>query len=208
MWPLDPFTRENGGTRLWPGRHLDPDIPGMDEDEAIVPRLSPGDALLFLGSTLHGGGGNFSRAPRRGIVVSHCPGWLNPSHMPRVVFPPVHPPRFRPDLAALVGHPPPPRHSLQGRGRGDRAPPVPRRCLAVPRLHAPRGWRKRQPGAPARDRRQLLPRLAQALRAAVACLSAGYRAPLRAGSGGAGRLRPAPDEPRKCRGTMPFGPAA
>src|SRR3546814_4632538 len=30
----------------------DLDIPGMDEDEAIVPRLSPGDALLFLGSTL------------------------------------------------------------------------------------------------------------------------------------------------------------
>src|SRR3546814_1386098 len=58
MWPLDPFPRENGGTRLWPGSHLDPDIPGMDEDEAIVPRLSPGDALLFLGSTLHGGGGN------------------------------------------------------------------------------------------------------------------------------------------------------
>src|SRR3546814_12590473 len=78
MWPLDPFTRENGGTRLWPGSHLDPDIPGMDEDEAIVPRLSPGDALLFPGSTPHGGGGNVTRAPRRGTGVSHGPGWPTP----------------------------------------------------------------------------------------------------------------------------------
>src|SRR3546814_1422226 len=79
MWPLDPFTRENGGTRLWPGSHLDPDIPGMDEDEAIVPRLSPGVAFLFLGSTTHGGGRNCSRAPRRGHVGRFCPRRPKPS---------------------------------------------------------------------------------------------------------------------------------
>lgn len=78
MWPLDPFTRENGGTRLWPGSHVDPNLVDLDEAEAIVPRLSPGDALVFLGSTLHGGGGNTSLAPRRGIIVSYCLGWLKP----------------------------------------------------------------------------------------------------------------------------------
>lgn len=104
MWPLDPFTRENGGTRLWPGSHLDPDIADMDEDEAIVPRLSPGDALLFLGSTLHGGGGNVSRAPRRGIVVSYCLGWLKPFELQWLVYPPAIARHFAPDLAALVGY--------------------------------------------------------------------------------------------------------
>ena len=78
MWPLVPFTRENGGTRLWTGSHLDCDVPVLPEDEAVVPHVLPGDALLFLGSTLHGGGGNAGAAPRRGIVVSYCLGWLKP----------------------------------------------------------------------------------------------------------------------------------
>jgi ectoine hydroxylase-related dioxygenase (phytanoyl-CoA dioxygenase family) len=104
MWPLEPFTRENGGTRLWPGSHLDPDVINMDEGEAIVPRLSPGDALLFLGSTLHGGGGNVSAAPRRGIVVSYCLGWLKPFELQWLVYPPAVARGFAPDLAALVGY--------------------------------------------------------------------------------------------------------
>jgi ectoine hydroxylase-related dioxygenase (phytanoyl-CoA dioxygenase family) len=104
MWPLDPFTRENGGTRLWPGSHLDPDVINMDEGEAIVPLLSPGDALVFLGSTLHGGGGNGSAARRRGIVVSYCLGWLKPFELQWLVYPPAVARGFAPDLAALVGY--------------------------------------------------------------------------------------------------------
>lgn len=104
MWPLNPFTRENGGTRLWPGSHFEPDVVDMDEGEAIVPRLSPGDALVFLGSTLHGGGGNISAAPRRGIVVSYCLGWLKPFELQWLVYPPAVARGFAPDLAALVGY--------------------------------------------------------------------------------------------------------
>lgn len=104
MWPLDPFTRENGGTRLWPGSHVDPDLVGLDEGDAIVPRLSPGDALLFLGSTLHGGGGNVSAAPRRGIIVSYCLGWLKPFELQWLVYPPSIARHFPPALAALVGY--------------------------------------------------------------------------------------------------------
>lgn len=56
MWPLTSFTKENGGTRLWTGSHLDQDVAVLpEEEEAIVPSVFPGDALLFLGSTLHGG---------------------------------------------------------------------------------------------------------------------------------------------------------
>jgi ectoine hydroxylase-related dioxygenase (phytanoyl-CoA dioxygenase family) len=104
MWPLVPFVPENGGTRLWPGSHLDPDVVGLDEAEAIVPRVSPGDALLFLGSTLHGGGGNASTAARRGIVVSYCLGWLKPFELQWLVYPPAVARTFPPELAALVGY--------------------------------------------------------------------------------------------------------
>jgi len=78
MWPLTTFTRLNGGTRLWTGSQFDQDIPVLPEEEAVVPTVSPGDALIFLGSTLHGGGGNASPALRRGIVISYCLGWLKP----------------------------------------------------------------------------------------------------------------------------------
>jgi len=104
MWPLTPFTPENGGTRLWTGSHIDHDIPVLPEAEAVVPLVSPGDALVFLGSTLHGGGGNVSAAPRRGIVISYCLGWLKPFELQWLVYPPQVARHFSPDLAALVGY--------------------------------------------------------------------------------------------------------
>ena len=104
MWPLVPFTLENGGTRLWTGSHFDQDIAALPEDEAVVPHVSPGDALLFLGSTLHGGGGNHGSAPRRGIIVSYCLGWLKPFELQWLVYPPSVARHFPSELAALVGY--------------------------------------------------------------------------------------------------------
>lgn len=104
MWPLTPFTRENGGTRLWTGSHFDQDIPVLPEDESLVPTVQPGDALLFLGSTLHGGGGNQSVAPRRGIIISYCLGWLKPFELQWLVYPPQVARNFRPEVASLVGY--------------------------------------------------------------------------------------------------------
>lgn len=104
MWPLTAFTRENGGTRLWTGSHMDPDIPVLPEEESVVPTVAPGDALIFLGSTLHGGGGNASAAPRRGIVISYCLGWLKPFELQWLVYPPQVARHFSPELAALVGY--------------------------------------------------------------------------------------------------------
>ncbi|MBC2665710.1 phytanoyl-CoA dioxygenase family protein [Novosphingobium flavum] len=104
MWPLTRFTRLNGGTRLWTGSHLDPDIPVLPEDDAIVPAIVPGDALVFLGSTLHGGGANASFAPRRGIVISYCLGWLKPFELQWLVYPPHVARHFSPELASLVGY--------------------------------------------------------------------------------------------------------
>jgi len=104
MWPLTPFTRENGGTRLWTGSHIDQDVPILPEEDTVVPQVAPGDALLFLGSTLHGGGGNIGTAPRRGIVISYCLGWLKPFELQWLVYPPATARHFSPALAALVGY--------------------------------------------------------------------------------------------------------
>ncbi len=104
MWPLTPFTAENGGTRLWTGSHADPEVVRLPESDAEVPLVSPGDALLFLGSTLHGGGGNASAEPRRGIVISYCLGWLKPFELQWLVYPPQVARHFSPELAALVGY--------------------------------------------------------------------------------------------------------
>jgi ectoine hydroxylase-related dioxygenase (phytanoyl-CoA dioxygenase family) len=104
MWPLTTFTRENGGTRLWTGSHIDQDIPVIPEPDSVVPNVMPGDALIFLGSTLHGGGGHTSAAPRRGIVISYCLGWLKPFELQWLVYPPQIARHFSPELAALVGY--------------------------------------------------------------------------------------------------------
>lgn len=104
MWPLTPFTDSNGGTRLWPNSHEDQDQAVLPEADAIVPAVDPGDALLFLGSTLHGGGGNRTDRPRRGIIVSYCLGWLKPFELQWLVYPPHIARRFDPALAALIGY--------------------------------------------------------------------------------------------------------
>ena len=104
MWPLTAFTKVNGGTRLWTGSQFVQDVPVLPEKESVVPTVIPGDALLFLGSTLHGGGGNASAAPRRGIVISYCLGWLKPFELQWLVYPPQVARHFSPELAALIGY--------------------------------------------------------------------------------------------------------
>ncbi|ATE66343.1 phytanoyl-CoA dioxygenase family protein [Rhizorhabdus dicambivorans] len=104
MWPLTPFGAHNGGTRLWPESHVDQHIATLPEAEAIVPAVLPGDALIFLGSTLHGGGANRDALPRRGVIISYCLGWLKPFELQWLVYPPSLARTFDPPLAALVGY--------------------------------------------------------------------------------------------------------
>jgi ectoine hydroxylase-related dioxygenase (phytanoyl-CoA dioxygenase family) len=104
MWPFTRYTRENGATILWPNSHgsgaLDPDSPAGE----FPVELEPGSALLFLGSTLHGAGGNASNEVRRGAIVSYCLGWLKPYENQWLAYPPDIARSFSPELAALVGY--------------------------------------------------------------------------------------------------------
>ncbi|MGE5564298.1 MAG: phytanoyl-CoA dioxygenase family protein [Bacillota bacterium] len=104
MWPFTPYTRDNGATLIWPGSHgrraLDPRAPAGE----FAAELEPGSALLFLGSTLHGAGGNLSSEVRRGAIVSYCLGWLKPYENQWLAYPPAIARRFPAGLAALVGY--------------------------------------------------------------------------------------------------------
>lgn len=103
LWPLTPFTQDNGATLVWPGSH------GRQKDsrppaEPVIARMPPGAALLILGSTLHGAGANRSDAVRRGIVIGYSLGWLRPYENPSLAYPPHEAKMFAPELAALCGY--------------------------------------------------------------------------------------------------------
>lgn len=104
MWPLVPFTAENGATRIWPGSHLVGYEREREEEASVAAVCDPGDALVWLGGTHHGAGANLSDAPRRGLVVSYCLGWLKPFELQWLVYPPEVAKDFDPALAALVGY--------------------------------------------------------------------------------------------------------
>ncbi|HEX8480896.1 MAG TPA: phytanoyl-CoA dioxygenase family protein [Allosphingosinicella sp.] len=104
MWPLTPFTPENGGTIVWPGSHRGLGERLLPVADSVSPQIGPGDALLFLGSTLHGGGANRTFASRRGIIVSYCLGWLKPYENMWLTYPPEVARAFPPELRDLVGY--------------------------------------------------------------------------------------------------------
>ncbi len=104
MWPLTPFTKENGATVLWPGSHLNQSAMTLPPELSVPMEIAPGSALLFLGSTLHAGGANRTRVPRRGLIVSYCLGWLKPFEAQTLIYPPEIARAFSPELAALIGY--------------------------------------------------------------------------------------------------------
>ena len=104
MWALDDFTERNGATRIWPGSNHRLEDGILPEYESIAAEMPAGSACLFLGSTLHAGGANRSHAPRRGLVISYCLGWLKPSENQWLAYPPDVARKFSRELAELVGY--------------------------------------------------------------------------------------------------------
>ncbi|MBX3563601.1 MAG: phytanoyl-CoA dioxygenase family protein [Sphingomonas sp.] len=104
IWPLTRFTEANGATVIWPGSHRRQAEASLPLEDAVAAEMQPGDALLFLGSTLHGGGANRTRLVRRGIIISYSLGWLKPFENPWLAYPPEVARDFDPELAALAGY--------------------------------------------------------------------------------------------------------
>lgn len=104
MWPFTPYTEDNGTTLVWPRSHGAQALVPECTSSPLAMTMELGDALLFLGSTLHGAGGNRSAGVRRGMIVSYCLGWLKPYENQWLTYPPATARTFHPELAALVGY--------------------------------------------------------------------------------------------------------
>lgn len=104
MWPLTPYTQDNGATRIWPRSHGSAAHDILPDTEQLVTEMAPGDALIFLGSALHGAGANITGSIRRGIIAGYCLGWLKPYENQWLAYPPEIARHFSPELAGLVGY--------------------------------------------------------------------------------------------------------
>lgn len=104
IWPLTPFRAENGATMVWPNTHGPRALDPSPETNPVPAEMTPGSALIFLGSTLHGAGANITDEVRRGIVVGYSLGWLKPYENQWLAYPPEIARTFPPELAALVGY--------------------------------------------------------------------------------------------------------
>ena len=77
MWALDPFTEENGATRVALGSHRETVTLKNSDSFATLPADMPaGSIVLYTGRTVHGGGANRSDADRIGINIDYAVGWL------------------------------------------------------------------------------------------------------------------------------------
>ncbi|MGF6318062.1 phytanoyl-CoA dioxygenase family protein [Pseudomonas frederiksbergensis] len=78
---LSDYTEEMGATRVIPGSHKWPDFNDrdrIDNTETIAAVMEKGDAVIYSGKMVHGGGANVSDRPRRALALAFCPGWLVP----------------------------------------------------------------------------------------------------------------------------------
>jgi ectoine hydroxylase-related dioxygenase (phytanoyl-CoA dioxygenase family) len=78
VWLLDPFTPENGATRIVPGSHRSGQVPAeaMADPYATHPNEQPmigqaGDVAIFNGHCWHAGGLNHTNRPRRAILAHY-----------------------------------------------------------------------------------------------------------------------------------------
>jgi hypothetical protein len=82
------FTTDNGATRVFPGSHLWEAGRHPTDDEAVAAVMPAGSAVVYLGSTFHGGGAHSGSEPRRGVHLSYTLGWLRTEENNYLAVPP------------------------------------------------------------------------------------------------------------------------
>jgi ectoine hydroxylase-related dioxygenase (phytanoyl-CoA dioxygenase family) len=77
MIALSDFTATNGATRIVPGSHRWDADREPNDSELVVAAMPAGSGILYLGSTMHGGGANQTEGEaRRGLFLGYVLGWL------------------------------------------------------------------------------------------------------------------------------------
>ncbi len=105
MWALTDFSEDNGATRIVPGSHRADRSPDVTRSYDSVPaRMQKGDVLVWHGSLWHGGGANRTGAPRFGIAMNYCAGFIRQQENQQLGIPREIAARFSPRLRELVGY--------------------------------------------------------------------------------------------------------
>jgi len=83
------FTADIGATRIAPGSHRWERDRQPEPDEIAVAEMPAGSAVIYLGSTIHGGGANTSADVwRGGVHLSYTLGWLRTEENNYLAVPP------------------------------------------------------------------------------------------------------------------------
>jgi ectoine hydroxylase-related dioxygenase (phytanoyl-CoA dioxygenase family) len=82
------FTADNGATRVFPGSHRWEAGRYPTNEQPAVAEMPAGSAIVYLGSTFHGGGANSATEPRRGVHLSYTLGWLRTEENNYLAVPP------------------------------------------------------------------------------------------------------------------------
>lgn len=105
MWALTDFTEANGATRIIPGTHRFDHSPDLFSEYDSIPAEMPrGSVLVWHGSLWHGGGANATDAPRVGIAMNYCAGFIRQQENQQLGLPRATVAGFSPRLRQLVGY--------------------------------------------------------------------------------------------------------
>lgn len=84
MWPFTTHAETSGAPSVYSCSHGHHALHPDEERIPLTVEIFPGDALLFLGSTLRGTGGNMSDQICRSMTISYCWEWLKSSGEPQL----------------------------------------------------------------------------------------------------------------------------
>jgi ectoine hydroxylase-related dioxygenase (phytanoyl-CoA dioxygenase family) len=115
IWAVDPFSAENGATQVVPGSHRwtddavertlapidfttveaeertptpEPPLPEALRGKVQDVTMGPGSVIVFLGTLIHRGGENRSRAPRLAFSNQYCEPWARQQENYTLAIPP------------------------------------------------------------------------------------------------------------------------
>jgi ectoine hydroxylase-related dioxygenase (phytanoyl-CoA dioxygenase family) len=106
MIALEEVTEELGATRVIPGSHVWEDLWDFGNQSQTVPaELNPGDALVYSGKLVHGGGANVTQDRwRRAMHLSFVAGWLVPEESSPLDYTDAELADVSPRVQRLLGH--------------------------------------------------------------------------------------------------------
>jgi ectoine hydroxylase-related dioxygenase (phytanoyl-CoA dioxygenase family) len=98
------FTAQNGATRVFPGSHQWEPERYPRAGEGVVAEMPAGSAVVYLGSTFHGGGAHVGSRPRRGVHLSYTLGWLRTEENNYLAVPPAVAARLPRECQEVLGY--------------------------------------------------------------------------------------------------------